>query len=77
MRDDVRRSAKAPGWLAIPHDDLTLAGRSVRVGYSAQFTSQVEHRRTAPSEAFVRACDVELGADGALGRLLPSMVPSG
>jgi transcriptional regulator with XRE-family HTH domain len=53
---------------------LTLAGLSVRVGYSGQYISQVEHGRTAPSEAFVRACDVELGADGALVRLLPAVI---
>ena len=53
---------------------LTLAGLSVRVGYSAQYISQVEHGRTAPSEAFVQTCDVELGADGALFRLLPAVV---
>jgi transcriptional regulator with XRE-family HTH domain len=53
---------------------LTLAGLSVRVGYSAQYISQVEHGRTAPSEAFVRACDVELGADDALMRLLPAVI---
>jgi transcriptional regulator with XRE-family HTH domain len=54
--------------------DLTLAGLSVRVGYSAQYISQAEHGRTAPSEAFVRACDVELGADGALMLLLPAVI---
>jgi len=54
--------------------DLTLAGLSVRVGYSAQYISQVEHGRTAPSEAFVGACEVELGADGALMRLLPTVI---
>ena len=54
--------------------DLTLAGLSVRVGYSAQYISQVEHGRTAPSEAFVRVCDVELGADGALMQLLPAVI---
>jgi transcriptional regulator with XRE-family HTH domain len=53
---------------------LTLAGLSVRVGYSGQYISQVEHGRTAPSEAFVRACDVELGAGGALVRLLPVVI---
>jgi transcriptional regulator with XRE-family HTH domain len=53
---------------------LTLAGLSVRVGYSGQYISQVEHGRTTPSEAFVRACDVELGADGALVRLLPAVI---
>jgi transcriptional regulator with XRE-family HTH domain len=53
---------------------LTLAGLSVRVGYSGQYISQVEHGRTAPSEAFVRACDVELGADGALVALLPAVI---
>jgi transcriptional regulator with XRE-family HTH domain len=54
--------------------DLTLAGLSVRVGYSAQYISQVEHGRTAPSEAFVQACDIELGADGELMRLLPAVI---
>jgi transcriptional regulator with XRE-family HTH domain len=53
---------------------LTLAGLSVRVGYSGQYISQVEHGRTTASEAFVRACDVELGADGALVRLLPAVI---
>ena len=53
---------------------LTLAGLSVRVGYSGQYISQVEHGRTAASEAFVRACDVELGADGAILELLPAVV---
>jgi transcriptional regulator with XRE-family HTH domain len=53
---------------------LTLAGLSVRVGYSGQYISQVEHGRTAPSEAFVRACDGELGAGGALVRLLPAVI---
>jgi xanthine dehydrogenase iron-sulfur cluster and FAD-binding subunit A len=36
--------------------------------------STVEHGRTAPSEAFVRACDVELGADVALLRFLPAVI---
>jgi transcriptional regulator with XRE-family HTH domain len=53
---------------------LTLAGLSVRVGYSAQFISQVEHGRAAPSEMFVQACDIELGADGVLLRLLPAVI---
>ncbi|MCA1678451.1 MAG: helix-turn-helix domain-containing protein, partial [Actinobacteria bacterium] len=53
---------------------LTLAGLSVRVGYSGQYISQIEHGRTAPSEAFVQACDIELGADGALLELLPAVV---
>jgi transcriptional regulator with XRE-family HTH domain len=53
---------------------LTLTGLSVRVGYSGQYISQVEHGRSVPSEAFVRVCDVKLGADGALMRLLPAVV---
>jgi len=53
---------------------LTLAGLSVRVGYSGQYISQVEHARTSPSEAFVRACDAELGAAGALLRTLPAVI---
>lgn len=53
---------------------LTLAGLSVRVGYSGQFISQVEHGRTAASEAFVRACDLELGGDGELLGLLPAVI---
>lgn len=53
---------------------LTLAGLSVRVGYSGQFISQVEHGRSTASEAFVQACDVELGADGALVGLLPAVI---
>jgi len=53
---------------------LTLAGLSVRVGYSGQYISQVEHGRTTPSEAFVRACDVELGAEDALVQLLPTVI---
>jgi transcriptional regulator with XRE-family HTH domain len=54
--------------------DLTLAGLSVRIGYSAQYISQVEHGRTAPSETFVQVCDIELGADGELMRLLPAVI---
>jgi transcriptional regulator with XRE-family HTH domain len=54
--------------------DLTLAGLAVRVGYSAQYISQIEHGRTTPSEAFVQACDVELGAEEPLIRLLPAVV---
>jgi transcriptional regulator with XRE-family HTH domain len=53
---------------------LTLAGLAVRVGFSAQYISQVEHGRTAPCEAFVQACDVELDAEGALLRLLPAVI---
>jgi transcriptional regulator with XRE-family HTH domain len=53
---------------------LTLAGLSVRIGYSAQYISQAEHGRTAPSEAFVRACDLELSADDALMQLLPAAI---
>jgi transcriptional regulator with XRE-family HTH domain len=53
---------------------LTLAGLSARVGYSGQFISQVEHGRSTASEAFVQACDVELGADGALLGLLPAVI---
>jgi transcriptional regulator with XRE-family HTH domain len=54
--------------------DLTLAGLAVRVGFSAQYISQIEHARTTPSEAFVEACDIELGADEPLIRLLPAVV---
>jgi len=53
---------------------LTLAGLSVRVGYSVQYISQVEHSRSVPSETFVQACDAELGGDGALMRLLPAVI---
>jgi transcriptional regulator with XRE-family HTH domain len=53
---------------------LTLAELSVRVGYSGQFISQVEHGRSTASEAFVQACDMELGADGALLGLLPAVI---
>jgi len=53
---------------------LTLAGLSGRVGYSGQFISQVEHARSTASEAFVQACDVELGANGALLALLPAVI---
>jgi transcriptional regulator with XRE-family HTH domain len=53
---------------------LTLAGLSVRVGYSGQYISQVEHGRTTASEAFVRACDVELGGGGGLVALLPAVI---
>jgi transcriptional regulator with XRE-family HTH domain len=54
--------------------DLTLTGFGVRIGYSAQYVSQVEHGRSAPSEAFVQACDDELGGDDALMRLLPAVI---
>jgi transcriptional regulator with XRE-family HTH domain len=54
--------------------DLTLTGFGVRIGYSAQYVSQVEHGRSAPSEAFVQACDDELDGDDALVRLLPAVV---
>jgi hypothetical protein len=54
--------------------ELTLTGFGVRIGYSAQYVSQVEHGRSAPSEAFVRTCDVELGGGGALMRLLPAVI---
>jgi transcriptional regulator with XRE-family HTH domain len=53
---------------------LTLAGLSVRIGYSAQYISRAEHGRSAPGEAFVLACEVELGADGTLLQLLPAVV---
>jgi transcriptional regulator with XRE-family HTH domain len=53
---------------------LTLTGLGVRVGYSAQYISQVEHGRAAASEAFVRACEAELGREGALMRLLPAVI---
>jgi transcriptional regulator with XRE-family HTH domain len=53
---------------------LTLAALSVRVGYSAQYISQVEHGRTTPGEAFVHTCDAELGAEDALMRLLPAVI---
>lgn len=55
-------------------EDLTLQALSHRVGYSLQHISEVEHGGTTVTEAFVRACDVELGADGALLRLLPAVV---
>jgi len=53
---------------------LTLTGFGVRIGYSAQYISQVEHGRSAPSETFVQACDDELGGGGALMRLLPAVI---
>jgi helix-turn-helix protein len=53
---------------------LTLTGFGVRIGYSAQYVSQVEHARSAPSEAFVQACEDELGGDDALMRLLPAVI---
>jgi transcriptional regulator with XRE-family HTH domain len=54
--------------------DLTLTGFGVRIGYSAQYISQVEHGRNTPSEAFVQACDTELGGADALMRLLPAVI---
>lgn len=54
--------------------ELTLTGFGVRIGYSAQYVSQVELGRCVPSEAFVRACDVELGGGGALMWLLPAVI---
>jgi len=54
-------------------NDLTLAGLSARVGYSGQHISQVEHGRTTATEVFLRACEAELGAGGALMRLLPDV----
>jgi transcriptional regulator with XRE-family HTH domain len=59
--------------LRVAHD-LTLTGFGVRISYSAQYISQVEHGRTAPSEAFVQVCDIELGADGVLMGLLPAVI---
>lgn len=55
-------------------ENLTLQALSDRVDYSLQHISQVEHGRATVTEVFVRACDVELGADGALLRLLPAVV---
>src|SRR5215218_1806441 len=63
---ELRGLRTAPG--------LTLTGLGIRIGYSAQYVSQIEHGRNAPSEAFVRACDVELGGGGALMRLLPAVL---
>jgi len=53
--------------------DLTLQALSARIDYSSQHISQVEHGRTTATEAFVRACEAELGVDGALMHLLPAV----
>jgi transcriptional regulator with XRE-family HTH domain len=54
--------------------DLTLAALSDRVGYSGQHISQVEHGHTMATEVFLRACEAELRAGGALMRLLPDVI---
>jgi transcriptional regulator with XRE-family HTH domain len=53
---------------------LTLQALSKRINYSPQHISMVEHGRSTATEPFVRACDGELDADGALMRLLPDVV---
>lgn len=55
-------------------ENLTLQALSDRIHYSPQHISQVEHGRGTVTEAFVNACDAELGADGALLRLLPDVL---
>jgi transcriptional regulator with XRE-family HTH domain len=54
--------------------DLTLQALSARIAYSSQHISEVERGRATATEAFVQACDAELGADGALVRLLPAVI---
>jgi hypothetical protein len=46
----------------------------VRIGYSAQHISQVEHGHTAATDGFVRACEAELAGEGALMWLLPTVI---
>jgi transcriptional regulator with XRE-family HTH domain len=53
---------------------LTLQALSDRIDYSPQHISQVEHGRGTVTEAFLRVCDAELGADGELLRLLPDVI---
>jgi len=53
---------------------LTLEALSARIDYSSQHISEVERGRTTVTEAFVQACETELGADGALMRLLPDVI---
>ncbi len=60
----VRREAKS----------LTLQALSERIDYSHQHISMVELGRAPATEPFVRACDGELDADGALMQLLPDVV---
>jgi transcriptional regulator with XRE-family HTH domain len=55
-------------------ENLTLQALSERIDYSAQHISQVERGRAIVTESFVRACDTELGTDGALMRLLPDVI---
>jgi hypothetical protein len=54
--------------------DLTLEALSARIAYPSQHISEVERGRAAATEAFVQARDAELGADGALVRLLPAVI---
>jgi transcriptional regulator with XRE-family HTH domain len=54
-------------------ENLTLQSLAGRIQYSPQHISQVEHGRATVTEAFVQACDAELGAGGALLRLLPDV----
>jgi transcriptional regulator with XRE-family HTH domain len=53
---------------------LTLQALADRIDYSVQHISQVEHGRAAVTQAFLQACEAELGADGALMRLLPEVI---
>jgi len=55
-------------------ENLTLQTLSARIDYSPQHISQVELGRATVTETFVRACDAELGAGGALLRLLPAVI---
>jgi transcriptional regulator with XRE-family HTH domain len=55
-------------------ENLTLQALGGRIEYSAQHISQVERGRATVTEAFVEACDAELGTDGALMRLLPDVI---
>jgi transcriptional regulator with XRE-family HTH domain len=54
--------------------NLTLQALADRIDYSLQHISQVEHGRAAVTQAFLQACEAELGADGALMRLLPEVI---
>jgi transcriptional regulator with XRE-family HTH domain len=55
-------------------ENLTLQALGARIRYSTQHISQIEHGRATATETFVRACDAELGTDGALMRLLPDVI---
>ena len=73
---DASRAARLGAALRAHREakNLTLLALGDRIRYSTQHISQIERGRATVTETFARACDAELGTDGALMRLLPDVI---